>query len=312
MDEAEKVRRVARWPGEPVAASTMLAYVEAALAPERLAARQHYVFTMPGVRRAGDTCFRLRICWYETRGTVELRGNYDGVVSTRCIQDGEVVIGSYNAVARESEPRALLDYGGLTLAFHLHHIRVHYCHFDHGRTLRNIYYHTAKPASGALALLVEALDLVIHETGERDRQERCQALLEAILRQVRHELSQAEEVEQSPRMRQAMRIKSYLEQNFTSAIRCAEVCRELRINRSYAATIFHAAFGTTMNDYVQQLRLEAAEQLLASADDLRVGEVAERCAFSDAGYFTKVFRRRYGMTPGEFRRRRRDAVPEGM
>ena len=254
-------------------------------------------------------CFKLRICWYETADTLALHGNYDGVVATRAVHDGDICLGSYNAVGRERNDPAEIDYGGFTIAFHLHHVRLHYCRFDHGRTLKNIYYHTAKPATGTLALLAEALDLVIHDASAEDRPERSRALLRAMLLQLKHELLREGVVEQRPQLRQALRLKSYLEQNFTSSINCAGVCAALRINRSYAATIFHAAFGMTMNDYVQQLRLEAAEQLLASADDLRIGEIAGLCGFADAGYFTKVFRRHYGMTPVAYRRRREANLP---
>jgi AraC-like DNA-binding protein len=280
------------------------------LQPERLAARQHYIFPMPGERRGADICFKSRICWYEVPERLEVLANYDGVVETREVKDGDVFIGSYNAVGRERPP-GRLDYGGFTIAFHLHHVRLHYCLFDHGQPVANIYYHTARPASGALALLADALDLVIHETGAADRAERCRVLLEAILLQLRHELSQESHEAQTPQLRQAMRIKSYLEHNFTSAINCASVSEALKINRSYASTVFHAAFGMPMNQYILQLRLETAERLLTSAENLRVGEVAQICAFSDAGYFIKVFRRHYGLTPVEFRRHRREAPVHG-
>ena len=59
----------------------------------------------------------------------------------------------------------------------------------------------------------------------------------------------------------------------------------------------------TMQDYLTMLRLESAEVLLSSEEDLKVEDVAHFCAFASASYFVKVFRKYYGMTPKEYRRK---------
>ena len=55
--------------------------------------------------------------------------------------------------------------------------------------------------------------------------------------------------------------------------------------------------GKSMANYITQLRMEKAMQLLKSCPDLRVGDVAEQCGFMDVAYFSRVFRQHYGMTP---------------
>jgi YesN/AraC family two-component response regulator len=55
--------------------------------------------------------------------------------------------------------------------------------------------------------------------------------------------------------------------------------------------------GKSMANYITQLRMEKAMQLLKSRPDLRVGDVAEQCGFMDVAYFSRVFRQHYGMTP---------------
>ncbi|RVC67515.1 AraC family transcriptional regulator, partial [Mesorhizobium sp. M00.F.Ca.ET.038.03.1.1] len=54
-------------------------------------------------------------------------------------------------------------------------------------------------------------------------------------------------------------------------------------------------------EFVLQQRLQRAAKLLTKADFLPVKEVAVLCGFEDANYFSKVFRRFYGITPTQFR-----------
>ncbi|MPN05830.1 HTH-type transcriptional activator RhaS [bioreactor metagenome] len=188
------------------------------------------------------------------------------------------------------------------MVFHLHHVRLHYGFFEHGREVKNIYYHTPHPATGILALLADALDRMIHETGT-SRPERCRPLLETILRQLKYELTAECDSVQGQHGKLAMRLKNYLEHNFSHPIDCSGISDALGINRSYASTIFHAAFGVTMKEYLTTLRLEAAEELLTSEDGVKVEDIARFCAFSSTGYFIKVFRERYGVSPGEYRKK---------
>ena len=71
----------------------------------------------------------------------------------------------------------------------------------------------------------------------------------------------------------------------------------------HAARTFRAAYGMSPLDYVAQLRLGAAETLLADTT-LPVREIATRLGFADAGYFTRLFRRHRGRTPESWRQNR--------
>lgn len=64
---------------------------------------------------------------------------------------------------------------------------------------------------------------------------------------------------------------------------------------------FSSTFGTTPNKYITSKRLEKAQTLL-STSDLRISEIAYDCGFSDVGYFSKIFRNYYHITPSDFRK----------
>jgi AraC-like DNA-binding protein len=149
--------------------------------------------------------------------------------------------------------------------------------------------------------LVESLDHVIHEV-DAPRFERCRTILAAILTELRYELTTETVYESTQQDKTAMRIKSYLDHNyFRPEIDCTKACDELELNRTYASSIFHVALGITMNQYLTSLRLEAAEALLSSEDRIKIKDVAQLCAFASESYFIKVFRARYGISPGEYR-----------
>ena len=66
--------------------------------------------------------------------------------------------------------------------------------------------------------------------------------------------------------------------------------------------------GVTPTEYVNRIRMEYAAMLLGSSD-ASLPEIAERCGFQGLGHFHRLFRARYGTTPGGFRRRSGDPVP---
>lgn len=68
---------------------------------------------------------------------------------------------------------------------------------------------------------------------------------------------------------------------------------------------FREAFGLSPVEYLLALRLERATELL-SRSELGIAEAAQAAGFDDQNYFGRQFRRRFGISPREFRRRNRD------
>ena len=304
----DKAAKVPVWPGSPAPLAELLPYLDAVMTPERLAAHQHYAYNpRGGTERAPEILCSARLCWFDLPEPVMVQAAFDGVRSERKLHDGDIFIGGYNAFNSVVNPAGQV-YSGFSIIFHLSHIRLHYCSFDHSREIRNIYFHTRRPASGVLALLLESLDRVAHETNA-PRRERCRTILAALLTQLKYELT-AEPAESNTRQdKTAMRIKSYLDHNyFRPDLDCTRACDALGLNRTYASSIFHMAFGISMKKYLTSLRLEAAETLLIGEDRIKIEDVAQLCAFASVSYFIKVFRARHGVSPGEYRARSEHAV----
>ena len=65
---------------------------------------------------------------------------------------------------------------------------------------------------------------------------------------------------------------------------------------------FRHATGLGPLEYVHTVRLEEAKQML-EAENAPVETVAHAVGYEDAGFFNRLFRRKVGLTPGQYRRR---------
>jgi len=76
------------------------------------------------------------------------------------------------------------------------------------------------------------------------------------------------------------------------------------MSRSNFSHRFKAVTGLSPANYVQEVRLEEATHRLINSD-LKLEAIADQTGFADANHFCKVFRRRFHLSPGEFRRQMR-------
>lgn len=97
-------------------------------------------------------------------------------------------------------------------------------------------------------------------------------------------------------------VKKYINQNYAHHFALDDLCRNFRCSKSTLMNTFRAAYGTTINRYTTDVRLEHARRLL-SETEMPIRQIAQDCGFSDQGYFTKVFEASAGCSPTAFRRR---------
>jgi AraC-like DNA-binding protein len=77
-----------------------------------------------------------------------------------------------------------------------------------------------------------------------------------------------------------------------------EVARELRIDRHYLARLFKERYGVTMQGYLIDTRIRRAAELLCGGHSAT--ESAFLCGYTDFSNFSKMFRRRFGVSPGRY------------
>ncbi|MGD8455622.1 MAG: response regulator [Anaerolineales bacterium] len=95
--------------------------------------------------------------------------------------------------------------------------------------------------------------------------------------------------------------KAFLDENFTDPdLKMSRVAQEFNISPSHFSTIFRQELGITYRDYISQLKINYAKQLLRTTN-LKCSEIAYRCGFTDSHYFSVVFKKKTGFTPRQFR-----------
>ena len=82
------------------------------------------------------------------------------------------------------------------------------------------------------------------------------------------------------------------------------------LNASYLSAQFKKETGQTVTEYVNQMRVERAQYLLAGTR-LQIQTIAQHCGISDVNYFAKVFKKQTGRTPREYRQLVRNRTSEG-
>ncbi len=99
---------------------------------------------------------------------------------------------------------------------------------------------------------------------------------------------------------------AFLRRNFSYDIRVTDVARHVGIDRTYLFRLFRQYVGLSPRDYLMRLRLRAAAELL-TAGRLTVTEAALSCGFQSLSVFDKQFKKQYGVSPMQYRRRAAEA-----
>jgi len=80
------------------------------------------------------------------------------------------------------------------------------------------------------------------------------------------------------------------------------LAREHNISVSALSHRFHAVTGTSVMGYLQSCRIAGAKRLLAEGE-MPIGEIVERCGFSDCSNFSRTFKALTALTPTQFRKK---------
>ena len=94
----------------------------------------------------------------------------------------------------------------------------------------------------------------------------------------------------------------YIKLNYSEKISIKEIADQLYLSPNYLSELFKKHTGKTISEYLTEYRLEKACQLLDHAE-YRVGDVSGMVGIHDGRYFSNMFKKKYRMTPTEYRNR---------
>ena len=94
----------------------------------------------------------------------------------------------------------------------------------------------------------------------------------------------------------------YMEEHYKENIPLALLAREVHMSVNYFSSYFSQTMDCTVSEYLIRLRLKNASVLLATTDN-SILSIALESGFDNISYFNRVFRKAFGMTPREYRKK---------
>ena len=92
----------------------------------------------------------------------------------------------------------------------------------------------------------------------------------------------------------------FIRSQFTGSLSLERVAEFVHLSPSHFSRIFHEGTGESFVAYLTRIRIEEAKSLLQTRS-IPLAEIGARTGFKDQSYFTRVFKRSTGMSPGKYR-----------
>ena len=94
--------------------------------------------------------------------------------------------------------------------------------------------------------------------------------------------------------------EEYIKDNFHKDVSLDEVSKTVNISPYYFSKIFKEGTGKNFIEYLTNIRMERAKELLSTTEH-SMKEICAMCGYSDPNYFSRSFKKNVGVTPTEFK-----------
>ena len=151
-----------------------------------------------------------------------------------------------------------------------------------------------------LAELLALLRRIVDDPGTQN-EELCSYLSAAVVTTALqlHRVA-AERVEQAY-YDLGVRTRMYLDRHYLEPLTLDQIAQAMGVSKYHLDRVFLASVGCTPVQYITRRRMARAQTLLGSTRQ-SVQHIASQCGYNGYSYFTALFRRTFGMTPGEYRK----------
>ena len=101
-------------------------------------------------------------------------------------------------------------------------------------------------------------------------------------------------------------VQEYIKNNYMNEVKLSALAEMLSVSQEHLSREFKKETGIGFKDYLVQFRLQKAEDMLKHETGRAVSEVAYACGFNDGNYFSYKFKKAYGISPTEVRRKKEE------
>ena len=98
------------------------------------------------------------------------------------------------------------------------------------------------------------------------------------------------------------RARTIIHERFAESLSLASIASEIYVSSYYLSHLFRRSLGVTFLDYLTNYRLQKARQLL-ECSNCSIETVAQQVGYADTRHFSKLFKRKIGLSPSQYRLR---------
>ncbi len=93
---------------------------------------------------------------------------------------------------------------------------------------------------------------------------------------------------------------TFMEHNYQRELTVEEVADVCKLNRSYFSKLFRDTMGCPPQEFLIRLRLSKAAELMQTTKS-SIGDISAACGYPNQLHFSRAFKKRYGVSPREWR-----------
>ncbi|WGV98246.1 helix-turn-helix domain-containing protein [Vibrio sp. YMD68] len=148
--------------------------------------------------------------------------------------------------------------------------------------------------------------LVLIETEYNDAPIGFESMLASLMQQLVITLSRAyqgDSTESNQPTLALSRALVYIERHYASAqLNSNEIAKASFVSQRQMERLFRQFLQTSPNQYIRNIQQNQAALLLKEQHELSIQSISESCGFSDSNYFSKCFKKHFGVSPRQYRK----------
>lgn len=98
-------------------------------------------------------------------------------------------------------------------------------------------------------------------------------------------------------------VLNYIKEHLHEPLRVSDLAQRFNLSPDHFSRVFQQKFGMRPSKYIQTIRIERSETLLLTTNNT-LAEIAEKTGWESVSYYTRIFKKTNGQTPGQFRKAR--------
>lgn len=222
----------------------------------------------------------------------------DGIV--RC-KPGEIMVLPRGTGHHEEVQKVAGRFRNIVILFGQHTISIHASEAGPNRRPRQTqFYQVPVDDPARLYIFLDELITFAH-SGRPHAGAAMQGLMTAFLASLLDTCNQPSAIQRNDSFKTSLCRRLITEHLSSKSLNVAWLSEQIDCSADYLSNLFHRETGSTITGHINSKRIAFAKSLLETSR-LNIAEISQACGYSNAGYFTRQFRRLTGKTPREFRR----------